>query len=83
MALFGKEKVLKVAAVVGANAAGKSNLFLALTAAIITVKRLDVRQVGEPLYTIVPYLFDNESAKEPTSLIYCGTQKCNLRINNN
>ena len=64
---FGKEKILKVATVFGANAAGKSNLFLALTAAIITVKRSDVRQVGEPLYTIVPYLFDNESAKAPTS----------------
>ena len=67
VALFGKEKVLKVATVFGANATGKSNLFLALTAAIITVKRSDVRQVGEPLYTIVPYLFDHESAKEPTS----------------
>ena len=33
VALFGKEKVLKVATVFGANAAGKSNLFLALTAA--------------------------------------------------
>ena len=64
---FGKEKVLKVATVFGANAAGKSNLFLALTAAIITIKRSDVRQIGEPLYTIVTYLFDNESAKEPTS----------------
>ena len=64
---FDKGKILKVAVVFGANAAGKSNLFLALTAAIITVKRSDVRQVGEPLFTIVPYLFDNKSANKPTS----------------
>ena len=70
---FGKEKILKVATVFGANAAGKSNLFLALTAAIITVKRSDVRQVGEPLYSIVPYLFDKESFKEPTSFEFVFT----------
>jgi len=64
---FDKGKILKVAVVFGANAAGKSNLFLALTAAIITVKRSDSRQVGEPLFSIVPYLFDNKSANKPTS----------------
>ncbi|MDO4488587.1 MAG: ATP-binding protein [Eubacteriales bacterium] len=64
---YGKDKVLKVATVFGANAAGKSNIFHALTAAIITVRRSDIRQVGEPLYMMVPYLFDAESAAKPTS----------------
>ncbi len=62
-----KEKILKVATVFGANAAGKSNIFLALTAAIVTVKRSDVRQVGEPLFLIVPFLFDDQCKKKATS----------------
>ncbi|MCR5144155.1 MAG: ATP-binding protein [Lachnospiraceae bacterium] len=61
-----KEKVLKVASIFGANAAGKSNLFLALTAAIVTVKLSDKRQVGEPLFNIVPFMFDEESKNKPT-----------------
>lgn len=67
VAEFGKDKVLKVATIFGANAAGKSNIFLALTAAIMTVKRSDVRQVGEPLFQITPYSFDDESKKKPTA----------------
>lgn len=64
---IGNDKILKVATVFGANAAGKSNVFLALTAAIATVKRSDVRQVGEPLFLIVPYLFDDQCRKKATS----------------
>lgn len=64
---LGKEKILKVATVFGANAAGKSNIFSALTAAIVTVKRSDIRQVGEPLFLIVPYLFDDQYKKKATS----------------
>ena len=62
-----REKILKVATIFGANAAGKSNLFLALTAAILMVRFSNYRQIGEPLAQITPYLFDKESASHPTS----------------
>lgn len=59
--------VLKVGTIFGANAAGKSNLFLALTAAIVTVRWSDKRQVGEPIFNIIPFLFDKECSSKPTS----------------
>ena len=62
----GKERVLKVASIFGANAAGKSNIFLALTAAIVAVKWSDKRQVGEPLFHIVPFSFDSETKNKPS-----------------
>lgn len=65
--VIGKHKCLKVASIYGANAAGKSNLFLALTAAIMTVRRSNNLQVGEPLRDIIPFKFDPQKANEPTS----------------
>lgn len=62
-----KNKVLKGAAVFGSNAAGKSNIFKALTAAILMVRYSNTRQVGEPLTLMVPFAFDEESAKKPCS----------------
>ena len=62
-----KERILKVATIFGANAAGKSNLFFALTTAIIMVRSSNYRQIGEPLFQITPYLFDKESFSQPTS----------------
>ena len=63
----GKEKYLKVLSVFGANAAGKSNLFLAMTAAIMTVRMSTTRQINEPLIYIVPFKFDEKAINEPTS----------------
>lgn len=63
----GKERILDAAAVFGANAAGKSNLFLALTAAILTVRQSNSRQINEPMGWIVPYCFDPACAEAPTS----------------
>ena len=62
-----KEKYLKVLSVFGANAAGKSNLFQALTAAILTVRMSANRQVNEPLIYIVPFKFDEATISEPSS----------------
>lgn len=67
VAMVGTERVLKGAAVFGANAAGKSNLFKALTAAITTVRTSNVRQIGEQLSYIYPFAFDKTSAEKPTS----------------
>lgn len=62
----GKDTVLKSAVIYGANAAGKSNIFKALTAAILTVRESDIRQVGAPLIHIVPFKFDKEYIDAPT-----------------
>ena len=63
---LGKDRVLKGAAIFGANAAGKSNLFKALTVGILTVRTSNTRQVGEPISYISPYAFDQTSSKLPT-----------------
>lgn len=64
---IGKERYLNVAAIFGANASGKSNIFAALTSAIMMVRRSNARQVVEPLLEIIPYKFDPESTVKPTS----------------
>jgi len=63
----GKEKYLKVLSVFGANAAGKSNLFQAITAAVLTVRMSTNRQVNEPLFYIVPFKFDETTILKPSS----------------
>jgi len=62
----GKETLLPVAAVYGANAAGKSNLFRAMAAAIRMIRRSESRQVGELLMDVVPFLFDEQTKRKPT-----------------
>ena len=62
----GKDNVLKSVVIYGANAAGKSNIFRALTAAILTVRESDIRQVGAPLVHIVPFKFDKDCINAPT-----------------
>lgn len=65
--LLGKDKCLKSAAIYGANASGKSNLFLALTVAILAVRQSNDRQLGMPIFNITPFLFDSETASAPSS----------------
>lgn len=62
-----KQRILKGVAIFGSNAAGKSNIFKALTAAILMVRYSNNRQVGEPLVLMVPFAFDDESVKKPCS----------------
>lgn len=62
-----KQRILKGAAVFGSNAAGKSNIFKALTAAILMIRYSNTRQVGEPLGLMVPFAFDEDSVKQPCS----------------
>lgn len=66
-ARVGKDSCLRMVSVYGANAAGKSNLFQALTAAILAVRLSNDRQVGAPIPQITPFLFDPETAAAPTS----------------
>ncbi len=66
-ATIGKNNVLKVASIFGANASGKSNFFLALRAAILLIRTSKYRQPGDPLDLIVPFLFSADSTGKPTS----------------
>ena len=61
----GKERVLPSIAMYGANAAGKSNIFKALTAAIILVRNSNNMQIN--MHTgIIPFMLDDNSRNEPT-----------------
>lgn len=62
-----KDKILKSITLFGANASGKSNLFSALTAAILTVRESSLIQVDQSLKHIVPFKFSDYSADSPTS----------------
>lgn len=62
----GNDRLLKVAAIFGANASGKSNLFLALTTAIMNIRLSNRMQVGQPLYNISPFLFDEKMWDKPS-----------------
>lgn len=67
VATIGKERILKMAAIFGANAAGKSNIFAALTAAILMVRLSNTRQVEETLNMITPFAFSKETMEKPSS----------------
>lgn len=67
LTLIGKNRCLNTIAIFGANAAGKSNVFTALTAAILLVRRSNSRQVIDPLLEIIPFKFDEESIRKPTT----------------
>ena len=54
---FRKEDVLPTIAIYGANAAGKSNLFKALTSAILFVRLSSSMQIGAKI-SITPFLMD-------------------------
>lgn len=60
-------RALKVATIFGANAAGKSNIFKALSAAILLVRLSNFKQFGEALTLVAPFAFDDLSARKPSS----------------
>lgn len=66
-------RILPTAVIFGANAAGKSNIFFALTAAILMVRNSNVMQQGQPIDGIIPFLFDEESRSQPSSFEFVFT----------
>lgn len=74
-----KDRILKSIAVFGPNASGKSNLFSALTAALLTVRESSTIQVGQPLKYIVPFKFSENSVNTPTSFEFVFTAKDGLK----
>lgn len=63
----GKDRILPSLALYGANAAGKSNIFKALTSAIMLVRRSNNMQVNMPT-GFEPFLFDENKKKEKTKM---------------
>lgn len=63
----GKDRVLPTLALYGANAAGKSNVFKALTRAIMLVRMSNTLQVNSPT-GFEPFLFDEETRKGRTKM---------------
>ncbi len=61
-----KDRLLKSIAIYGSNASGKSNIFKAMTAAIILIRKSSGRQINEKLLEIVPFKFDKDSKNKPT-----------------
>lgn len=59
------DKYLKSTAIYGANASGKTNFMKALTAAILMVRKSNLRNINEPLLEMKPFKFDKNLAKEP------------------
>lgn len=62
-----KDRILPSIALYGANAAGKSNIFKALTAAIMLVRRSNSLQVNMPT-GMEPFVFDKNAIKEKTKM---------------
>ncbi len=61
-----KNRYLKSVSIYGANASGKSNIFKAMTAAIVIIRRSSSRQINDKLLEIIPFKFDEESINKPT-----------------
>lgn len=63
----GKDRVLPVIAIYGANAAGKTNIFKALTSAIMLVRESNNLQVNMPT-GFEPFLFDEATMNGKTKM---------------
>ena len=59
------EKILKTAAIYGANASGKTNFMKALTAAILMIRKSNTRNVSDLLTEMKPFIFDKKTSKLP------------------
>ncbi len=59
------ERYLKSTAIYGANASGKTNFMRALTAAILMVRRSNLRNINESLIEMKPFKFDSKTVNEP------------------
>ena len=65
--LTAEDDVLSTVAMYGANAAGKSNFFQAMSAAIIAIRQSNMRQVGDVMPYIKPFKFANDTNAMPSS----------------
>ena len=61
----GEYSALNEIAIYGANASGKSNLFRAMTYALMIIRDSSNRQVNDPI-PVIPFKFDDSSPTKPT-----------------
>ena len=66
ISVIDKERVLKSACILGANAHGKSTIVKAFTSAIIFIRNSNLLQDGVKLPWMVPFKFDDVTIKEPS-----------------
>ena len=62
----GAESLIPVAAIYGANAAGKSNILNAMNVAIGLIRQSDLRGINNILRGIDSFRFDEEMREQPT-----------------
>lgn len=74
-AIESTEGVLNTIAIYGANAAGKTNLFKALTTAILMIRKSNQLQKYDRLDGLVPFLFDKKMVEKPTSFEFVFSNK--------
>jgi AAA15 family ATPase/GTPase len=63
---FSKENLLPCAAIYGANASGKSNVVMAIGAALLVIRTSNMRQITDRMTLIVPFKFDKDTISKPT-----------------
>ena len=66
--LDNKDCLIRSAALYGANASGKSNLFMAMRFCVSFIRESALDRASTDNITIVPFLFDKDSAGKPSSL---------------
>ena len=59
-------RILKTAVIFGANASGKSNIFLAMTAALMAIRRSVYNQPGSRVWDFIPFKFSEETINAPS-----------------
>ncbi len=69
------QKILNTVAIYGANASGKSNLFKALTTAIILVRKSSSIPINQKLSEMVPFKFNNDNIKSTSKFEFVFTTK--------
>lgn len=60
------DKILRGAVIFGANAGGKSNIFQALTAALMALRHSSFNIPGGPVWILTPFSFSEETKASPT-----------------
>lgn len=62
-----RTRLLRSVSIFGPNAAGKSNIFKAFTAAILAIRQSNMRALDTPMPYIVPFNFSAETIKQPSA----------------
>ena len=70
------ENYLKSAAIYGANASGKTNFIKAMTAAILMVRKSNLRNINEPLLEMKPFKFDLKTINKPGEFKFIFIKNC-------